>query len=227
MRLQDLKYGTWCYVNLGRNEPYGKRYVVTIDGKIYSNMDNFKRVREELRELYVEIDKKGYKKVKLYDLTTKTHMRRIHRIVLESFTREKSKPVFDDVVFPDYFTVDHIDGNTSNNRLENLRWLSYGQNTSSRKYNYTNWSEDFMTAICELYFIEKLSVARISRILRRSQDTISSFLHGNVHTGYVQEWCKKKNIVYKIDAFSKDRQWKIEKPTMLRILDKYSHLRYN
>lgn len=227
MRLKDLKHGTWCYVDLGRNEPYGERYVITIDGKLYSNMDNFKRVREELKEIYTETDKKGYKKVKLYDLTKKSHMRRIHRIVLESFTREMGKPIFDEVIFPDCFTVDHMDGNTNNNHLENLRWLSYGENTASRKNNYTSWSEELKTAICELYFKERLSASRISRILRKNKGTISSFLHGDIHTGYVKEWCEKNNIEYKIDVFSKGRDWKIEEPAMLRIVDKYSHLRYN
>ena len=225
MKLTDLKRGSWCYVDMGRNEPYGERYIVTNEGKIYSNLDAFKRTRDDLIELYIEIEKKGYKKVKLYDLNGKSHMRRIHRIVMESFTRHLVKPHFDDIDFPLYFTVDHIDGNCGNNNLKNLRWLSYEKNTSVKKGSYTYWSNEFMTAICELYFIERLSVSRISRILKKSQETISSFLHGDVHPGFVKDWCDKNGFEYKLDVFSKNRNWKIDQPTLLRLLNKYDHLR--
>ena len=56
----------------------------------------------------------------------------IHRVVLETFN-----PISN----PERFVVDHIDGKRNNNSLENLRWTSIEENTSTgaanrQKINY-------------------------------------------------------------------------------------------
>ena len=56
----------------------------------------------------------------------------IHRVVLETFN-----PISN----PERFVVDHIDGKRNNNNLENLRWTSIEENTSTgaanrQKINY-------------------------------------------------------------------------------------------
>ena len=44
----------------------------------------------------------------------KTH--KLHRLIAEAFGLERERP--------DQITIDHIDGDRSNNKLENLRWAS-------------------------------------------------------------------------------------------------------
>lgn len=220
MFYEELKNKKWCYVNLGKDKPYGKRYIVTEDGELYTTITSNKRKLPGLRELYLEVEKKGYRRVKLYDLNGKSHMHRLHRIVLESFTRDNNR-YFDDILFPNYFTVDHIDGNPSNNKLTNLRWLSYEDNTSRRKNSYINWSEDFMNSICEMYYIHELSVAKICNILKKSHSTISKFLLGDVHNGYVRKWCKENNKEYYIDRNSENRNWKMTVDQLTAIQEHY------
>lgn len=67
-------------------------------------------------------DKNGYKKVLL--MTTdkpagKGHRFSVHRLILSTFY-----PVDNEI----NLTVDHIDGNISNNKLENLRWTTMKEN---------------------------------------------------------------------------------------------------
>ena len=212
MRKQDLIPGEWTYVNLGNKECYGKRYIVTKSGEIYSNMDNFDREREHLRPLFQSTDEKGYIKVKLYDIFRKPHTRRLHRIILESFSRKMTGRVFDDISFSGEFSVDHIDQDTSNNRLDNLRWLNFRENTARRKSSYHNWTNSFKDMICVYYFKEKYSINTISRILQRNNGVIRDFLHGLIWPDYVKTWCEKNGYEYILDSFSTNRMRKNKVP---------------
>lgn len=206
MDFDQLKDNEWCYINFGKKELYGKKYIVSKYGDIYSNVDRQGRIGlNDPKKLYVETNKKGYKKVKIYDIYKKSHMRYIHRIVLESFTRHMTEHFLDDIDFPDYFTVDHIDKNVDNNNLYNLRWYPSESNTGEKKNSYHNWTDEYKNYICQLYFINKLSMARIAAITKRSNDTISYFLNGIVFPGYVQKWCDNHDIEYRLDNYSKNR----------------------
>jgi hypothetical protein len=60
---------------------------------------------------------------------------RIHCIVMNAFNPVEKKPGYD----PEY-TIDHLDGDRTNNRLDNLEWCSQAENTQRalkvRKRNY-------------------------------------------------------------------------------------------
>lgn len=77
------------------------------------------RVRNKKRELILNppITPKGYIRISLFkDGKSKNHM--VHRLVAEAFIENpKNKP-----------TVNHIDGNKTNNKISNLEWATHSEN---------------------------------------------------------------------------------------------------
>lgn len=63
---------------------------------------------------------KGYLKVD-FCINGKIYQRMVHRIVLSTFAPIQGW---------EELTVNHIDGNTFNNKLENLEWMTSSENTS-------------------------------------------------------------------------------------------------
>lgn len=86
--------------------------------KTYFCGKNTKRVLEE-RFIVGEV-RNGYKRVTLWH--NKKHRRVfVHRLVAEAFIpNPDNKP-----------EIDHIDGNPSNNRAENLRWVTHTENLNN------------------------------------------------------------------------------------------------
>jgi len=74
-------------------------------------------------------NEKGYKRVAL-SIHGKPRMRQVHRLVLLAFVGIDDKRPH----------VDHIDGNPSNNKVGNLRWVTPRENSlSSRKRVGNGW----------------------------------------------------------------------------------------
>lgn len=86
-------------------------YYVTDDGRIWSERTN--------KFLSFQYDKNGYVKVQMRSTDGKSHRYSVHRLVMENF-----KPV-DGMEF---LQVNHIDGDKTNNRLENLEWTTCQEN---------------------------------------------------------------------------------------------------
>lgn len=196
----------WAYVNLGPDAILGRRYVITEDGELFSNISE-KRVAEfsNLRPIRPYSDKGGYLKVKLYGKDGKKYTKRVHRLVLESFTRKGTEHFFNDV--PMTYRVDHINRNPSDNRLVNLRWVTTIVNASNRKKSYHSWTKSTKDEICKLYFEKKRGYNDISAIIRISSEKIRQFISGYIHNGYVENWCKEHGYEYKIRSFSLPIKW--------------------
>ena len=190
----------WCYVDLGPHIELDARYVIDDKGNVYTN-----RIRKN-KEIYLfgcreynklgeHPDKKGYLKVKLYDKHGVSHTRRVHKVLIESYTRDRCSHLFKDIKIIGYH-VDHIDGNVQNNSIYNLRWITNDDNIMKKLSVTHNWTKELKDTICELYFIQKLSFEKIQACVRKGKEAVSNFLHGVRDTGYVEKWCEERNIPY-------------------------------
>ena len=96
--------------------PEFENYGISKDGVII----NLKRQKE----LKYFVDKDGYYKVG-FCINNKKYNRFVHRLVAITYIDN-----------PDNFPiVDHIDGNRTNNSVENLRWTTYSGNSRNTKQN--------------------------------------------------------------------------------------------
>ena len=85
-----------------------KNYFVTTEGEIYSGEKKLHCNR-----------KASYKSVRISYVDGKYFDKYIHRLVAEAFIpNPENKPI-----------VNHIDGDKHNNRLENLEWVTYSENS--------------------------------------------------------------------------------------------------
>ena len=161
-------------------------YTIDEYGTIYNHKTN--------RIVKPTLDQHGYYQVKLYKDNNTGHKNRrrasylVHRLVACTFLD------IDDGVNPLYvgkyfngLTVDHIDGNKTNNYYKNLRWVSFLDNCNYAKAlgynnpeaNYTDISEEIVLKIiddlCNLYSVEEImerhSVSRnmVSRIKQKKR----------------------------------------------------------
>lgn len=95
-----------------------KGRVRSLDRTVVKSNGSVARVRGKLLDIK---DKDGYMSVMLYR-GNKEHNKSIHRLVAENFIiNPKGLP-----------EVDHIDNNRSNNKVENLRWVSAKENAAHR-----------------------------------------------------------------------------------------------
>lgn len=101
---------------------YEDRYEISNFGRLKT----LTRVVKEHRRSYVRkgkimnkySNKDGYYRVKLYNGDATFKNESVHRLVLEAFIPNPNN----------YLEVNHIDGNPSNNYVENLEWCSKEQN---------------------------------------------------------------------------------------------------
>lgn len=198
-------------VNLGHEIDFDEKYTVDRNGRIFSTKRS-----SEPRELRYQIDRvrsknHPYKKVILYDKYGNRIIRRVHRIVLESFTR---------AIEPDTFkyldlessVVDHIDHNTLNNNIDNLRWSTqYVNTTIFRLDSPENWDKRFRVKICVYYFKMRMSIDAISEKTKKTEASVSMFLRGLRCEKFSIKWCEENGIDYrKFEIFNSNRNRKID-----------------
>lgn len=98
----------------------------------YGNVRN--RITRQVKTL--RYDKSGYLRVTLYPSGI-TYS--IHRLVMETFRPELRNQ-----------HIDHIDGNKTNNRLDNLEWVSIKENMIRRSKMYPDLTKGESNAMSKL-----------------------------------------------------------------------------
>lgn len=104
------------------------------------------------REIKIGIDTRGYSIVRIF-YNKKKYTKRIARLVWQSFNDCACN-----------MTIDHIDRNKSNNNLENLRCISYSENSRNRNIygkNVYKLNEQLKREILSKYRNEKMSLKDI------------------------------------------------------------------
>lgn len=151
-------------------------YYAREDGTIYSGVSN--------KVLTTHLDKDGYCKVRLVSLDGR-HTYSVHRLILENF-----KPVEN----MDKLQVNHIDGDKTNNSLNNLEWCTCSENIlhahriglknqSGERNNASKLKEKDVLEIIDLLLSKKYTQKEIGKRYGVSEQAIGDIKNH-------RRWCK-------------------------------------
>lgn len=92
-------------------------------------------------------DKYGYERLNLQKEGKKV-TEKIHRLVMTTFNPVENA---------NNMTVDHIDGNPSNNNISNLRWVYLGENLNLKQMRDADEASYFLKELMEEYSKEEIA----------------------------------------------------------------------
>lgn len=97
-----------------------ENYYVSNKGKVIEkNYKSRKKLSNITKEVKNYVKENGYLQVNLYSKKEKkSYKKYLHRLVAEAFIPNPN----------DYPCVNHLDGNKTNNNINNLEWCTYSQN---------------------------------------------------------------------------------------------------
>ena len=155
-------------------------YFVTRDGKVYSNKKSPRNPKGELREMSQWDGGEGYKKVTLCGGTNKC---RVHRLVAETYIPNPHN----------YKTVNHINEDKTDNRVENLEWMSNADNVIYSK--------------AKLHILENKNGEQFEVFNLRKWCREMMMSSGHMHDTYTgrRKWCKGYRIVSVHELSPEDR----------------------
>ena len=135
---------------------FNPKYIISNKGFIISLVGKF-------HLLNIRRDKNGYAHYYIIDLSTgKRKDFKGHRLVAEYFIDNPN----------DYPIVNHIDGDKSNNHIENLEWCTYSQNNIHAYKNGLNTSKKKQ---CTINGINYESITEAANQLGVSRKTIHNW----------------------------------------------------
>lgn len=143
----------------------------TVPGKVTRNA-KFSERHWKTRILKQKTDKGGYKRVSLWK-NAKSNDLLVHRLVAETFIPKiKGKDL-----------INHIDGNPSNNRVENLEWCNYSENLIHAYIHHLNRENNEIVLVNKQTFEANYfySLAQASNFLGKSHGFLSNKLKKNVN----------------------------------------------
>ena len=150
-------------------------YRVLEDGRIQTiHRKGTRNIASEWRDMRPGRDKKGYYGVTLC-APDRRRIVRVHRLVAEAFISNPAQ-------LP---CVRHLNGNASDNRLENLAWGTYVENEADKKLHGT-WNDRFTGKLTKQQrseaverFTKGESQKSIAKSLGVSRPTITRLLNGS------------------------------------------------
>lgn len=159
-------------------------YVVYSDGRVYSEKSKIFLKQSK--------DKYGYAVIRPVGKDGKPKNRFIHRLVLGCYADHKNR---------ENLTVNHIDGDKLNNRLENLEWATIEENnlhaiatglngkTGDKNPNAKLSLSDVETI---LTLLESKNCSEIAREFGVTPKTISNIKHRNTFKQEIEEILKRR-----------------------------------
>lgn len=149
-----------------------KGRVRTAKGKTTKSALHGERVWRQ-RIMKLKTDKKGYKRVMLYKNKSPKQFL-VHRLVAMTFIQKEDGKGY----------INHLDGNPSNNYLENLEWCDHKENLIHAYDNRMNKNPDpiilYNTVTKEIKYFR--SKAEASRYLERNHGFISRLVKAGIKT---------------------------------------------
>ena len=171
-----------------------------IDGEIWTDsfyhknkyeVSNFGRVRNKNTKFILTpiLDANGYYRI---HLSNKTYQ--LHRLIWESFNNTQ---------IPNIYTLDHIDSNCINNKLDNLELTTNQQNNSNTRRKFKEVQRRFFKKVLKVndnYDIVKTyeSIQEVIDSEKIPRSTISHILN---HTPFI----KKNGFYFWFEDFYKNR----------------------
>lgn len=122
IKFNNTRYHLISYRNIKPN-----KYYINENGTSIISVSN-----TNIKELAIQFDNCGYKKVMLQDIYGKSIKVFIHQLIMSVF----GHPCPNEIIDP---TIDHINMNKNDNRITNLRWLERSDN--SRFGNLNSFGE--------------------------------------------------------------------------------------
>lgn len=144
-----------------------KGNVRSLERYVYCKSKNKPNIIKECI-LKQRLDKYGYLIVNLKK-NQKSHIRKIHRLVAEAFIENKQN----------LETVNHINGIKTDNRVENLEWLSFGDNARHRTKKLL--VKPKLSKIEVLYIfnnLDKKTKTQIAKDLNVCRNTVLDIING-------------------------------------------------
>lgn len=126
---------------------YNDFYQISNEGRVRS-VDREIKTKKGIRKYKGKILKQylkdsEYLEVQFYNCGTKEH-KFVHKLVAEAFIPNPNN----------YKVVDHIDGNTKNNKIENLRWCTQQQNNNFDLYKEHQTNNPLKSKIVYQYTLD-------------------------------------------------------------------------
>ena len=156
----------------------------------YYLIDEYGNVYNTKTKRYIKptLDKHGCYQIKIYDINGERKSRLIHRLVAMTFLPYDKNNLYAGN-YSNQLTVDHIDGNKTNNYYKNLRWVSFLDNTNLAKKNGHNNPQANYTPITE--------------------ELISEIIDDLLNLYSIKDICKRHNVsVGEVQRIKQKRHWK-------------------